>query len=117
MAKKSREVTCLKLEEVSLGTVNIARRIDLRSRDARNHRTTRHCLNKEEERDNRQDIVMGRERHEPMHHQIMCPDQKNQYVDGKNPQHEDEDGVGVVAEIGMRSRSLLWILAHNLIVS
>lgn len=52
-----------------------------------------------------------------MHHQIMCPDQKNQYVDGKNPQHEDEDGVGVVAEIGMRSRSLLWILAHNLIVS
>ena len=49
MAKKSKEVTCLKLEEVSVGTGKLPRRIDLRGRDARNHRTTRHCLNKEEE--------------------------------------------------------------------
>ena len=42
-----------------------------------------------------------------MHHQIMCPDQKNQYIDGQNPQHKNEDGVGVVAEVGMGSRSLL----------
>ena len=34
-------------------------------------------------------MVRG-ERCEPMYRQIMGPDQKDGYVDGKNPEHKDE---------------------------
>lgn len=50
---------------------------------------------------------MGGEGHEPVHHQIVGPDQENQDIDGQNPQHQNEDRVGVIAEIEVRSGSLL----------
>lgn len=50
---------------------------------------------------------MGGEGHEPVHHKIVGPDQENQDIDGQDPQHENEDRVGVIAEIEVRGGSLL----------
>ena len=34
--------------------------------------------------------MVGGERGEPVHRQVMGPDEKDRYVDGKNPEHEDQ---------------------------
>ena len=44
-----------------------------------------------------------------MYRQIMGPDQKDGYVDGKNPEHKDKHRVRVVVEIVVGAGSLFTI--------
>lgn len=41
-----------------------------------------------------------------MDYEIVSPDQEDEYVDRQNPQHEDENRVGEVGKVVMRSGSL-----------
>ena len=50
--------------------------------------------------------MVGGERCEPVHRQIMGPDEEDGYVDGEHPEHEDQHRVRVVVEIIMGARSL-----------
>lgn len=36
-----------------------------------------------------------------MDRQIVYPDNEDGEIDGKNPEHQDEDGMGVIVEIGV----------------
>ena len=49
-----------------------------------------------------------------MNSKIMYPDDENGKVDGEDPEHEDEDGVGVVVEIIVGSRSLYCDISTRL---
>ena len=59
--------------------------------------------------------MMGGEWCEPVYGEIVCPDDEDWYVDGEDPDHEDEDGVGVVVEIIVGSASLFLCLANILL--
>ena len=50
--------------------------------------------------------MVGGEGGEPVHRQIMGPDEEDGDVDGEHPEHEDQHRVGVVVEIIMGARSL-----------
>lgn len=54
--------------------------------------------------------MMRRERHDPMDHEVVSPDQKDQCVDWQNPQHEHEHRMGIVGEIEMCSEPLTWLV-------
>ena len=41
-----------------------------------------------------------------MHGQVVHPDNQNRKIDRQDPEHEDEDGVGVVVEIIVRAGPL-----------
>lgn len=36
----------------------------------------------------------------------MCPDEEDQCVDRENPQHEDEDRMGIVGKVYLRTEPL-----------
>lgn len=50
-----------------------------------------------------------------MDRKIMYPDYKYRKVDGKNPKHEDEDGMRVVVKIVMISRPLASSVSRQVI--
>jgi hypothetical protein len=43
--------------------------------------------------------MVGREWSEPVESKVADPDNKNGEVDGKNPYHENENGVAVVVKV------------------
>lgn len=75
-------------------------------RDARHHLACAQCLDKQDNGENGKDVVEGGERGKPVHCEIACPDNENGKVDRENPDHENEDGVGVVVKAQVDSELL-----------
>lgn len=48
-----------------------------------------------------------------MHQHIVNPHKKDENVNGEDPQHEDQNGMGIVVEVEMRRR-FLYISANPL---
>jgi hypothetical protein len=46
-----------------------------------------------------EDVVVGGEGCEPVHSEISYPDNEDGEVYGEDPQHEYQDGMGVVVEV------------------
>lgn len=64
-----------------------ARKVAEAGRDSWNHFAAGESLHKKDEGHDGEDIMMGRERCEPVHSQVVHPDNKNWEVDGKYPEH------------------------------
>ena len=79
------------------------------SRYARDHGSAGRGLDQDDERHDGEDIMERGEGHEPVHHEVVGPDQENQCVDWKNPYHEHEHGVYVVGEVVVCRGALLAI--------
>ena len=54
---------------------------------------------------------MGGERGEPVDGEVVGPDEEDHDVDGEDPDHEEEDRVGVIVEIMIGAGGLgdVWI--------
>ena len=69
-------------------------------RDSWHHLSARQCLNQQDEWHNCDDIMVTRERRQPLDGKVMHPNYQNRQVDRRDgPKHQDEDRVHVVVEI------------------
>ena len=68
---------------------------------ARDHFAARQGLAQEDEGHDAEDVVVRRKGRQPVHGEVVNPDDEDGAVDGEQPEHEDQDGVGVVVEVGV----------------
>lgn len=69
--------------------------------DSRGHIPRTHDFHNEHERQHGEEVVVRAEGRQPVHGQVVHPDDQHGHVDRQHPEHEDEDGGGVVVEIIM----------------
>lgn len=72
--------------------------------DLRHHLAGRQILHQQDEGHDGEDIVVRGERCEPVDSKISYPHGENREVDGKHPEHEEEDRMRVVIVIGASGR-------------
>ncbi len=55
--------------------------------------------------------MVGGKRGEPVDREVVGPDEEDHDVDGEDPNHEEEDGVGVVVKIVVGAGGLgdFWV--------
>lgn len=70
--------------------------------DPRYHFPTGERLNQKNKRHDGKDVVMRRKWRKPVYSQVVYPDHEYWKVDRKNPEHENEDRVGVIVEVEVR---------------
>ena len=66
-----------------------------------------HGFDDENVRHDGQDVVVRGKGRQPVHGEVVDPNDEDGEVDGENPEHEDEEGVRVVVEVVVGSGALM----------
>lgn len=78
--------------------------------DAGDHLAAGQGLDEDEVGHDGEDVVVGGEGGQPVDGEVVGPDEEDGDVDGEDPDHEDEDRVGVVIEIMVGAGSLRFFI-------
>lgn len=65
-------------------------RLYVPANDSRDHVPSAHCFDNKDIWHDRQNVVMRRERGEPVNGKVVDPHDEDGDVDGEDPEHEDE---------------------------